>query len=101
MIFILICQLFFVSLQYQNKTTMAKCKYIITKNEDIIVFGNAQNHVDYQCMAPIRAGFINFIMNDEGDVDVVCCGKSESLKLESDEKRDTYLARIELGFTGF
>lgn len=77
---------------------MAKCKYIITKNENILVFGNAQNHSEYKFMEPIRAGFINFIMNVDGDVDVVCCGKSESLKLESDEKRDTYLAKLELGF---
>ena len=45
----------------------SRVKYIITKDNKIIVFGELFNHSDFRHMDPIRAGFISFGVNKEGN----------------------------------
>jgi len=77
---------------------MPKAKYIKTKNNDIIVFGEQMMHSDFKHMNPISAGFIYFGINKEGNPTCSCHGESISLRLASDEEEDTFLAQSQLGF---
>lgn len=71
-------------------------KYIITKDNDIIVFGEIFNHSDFRHMDPIRAGFISFGVNKEGNPSCYCYGKSISLDMVSDPELDTQIAKRQL-----
>lgn len=77
---------------------MPKAKYIKTKNNDIIVFGEQMMHSDFKHMNPVSAGFIYFGLNEEGNVSCSCHGHSISLGLASEEEEDTFLAQSQLGF---
>ncbi len=77
---------------------MSKAKYIKTKNNDIIVFGEQMAHSDFKHKNPISAGFISFVTNEDGDPTCKCYGRSISLGLPSDEEEDTFLAQSQLGF---
>ena len=71
-------------------------KYIITKDNDIIIFSAAMNHSDFRHMNPIRAGFISIGVDKEGNPDCSCYGRSISLDMESDPQKDTLKAKLQL-----
>jgi hypothetical protein len=73
-----------------------KVKYIITKDKEIIVFGEVMQHKDFSHMQPIRAGFISFGINKEGNPSCSCYGESISLGLKSDAIEDTKIAKRQL-----
>jgi hypothetical protein len=73
-----------------------KQKYIITSNRNIIVFSELLNHSDFEDFNPIRAGFISFGVNKEGNPSCSCYGKSISLGLESNPEEDTKIAKQQL-----
>ena len=77
---------------------MGKVKYIKTKDNEIIVFGEIMVHSDFKDMNPVSAGFISFGINEDGNPTCTCYGQSISLGLESDEEEDTRLAQRQLGF---
>jgi hypothetical protein len=77
---------------------MERVKYIKTKNREIIVFGEIMVHSDFKDMNPVSAGFISFGINEEGNPNCRCFGKSISLGLSCDEEEDTFLAQSQLGF---
>jgi hypothetical protein len=77
---------------------MPKAKYIKTKDKEIIVFGEIMLHSDFRGMNPVSAGFISFGINEEGHPTCSCYGESISLRLQSDEEEDTFLAQSQLGF---
>jgi hypothetical protein len=76
---------------------MAKAKYIKTKGNDIIVFGEQMMHSDFKHMNPVSAGFIYFEIGEDGNPTCTCHGESISLGLASDEEEDTRLAQFQLG----
>lgn len=77
---------------------MMKTKYIKTKDDEIIVFGEIMNHSDFRFMNPVSAGFISFGIDEQGNPTCKCYGHSVSLNLPSDEEKDTLLARRTFGF---
>jgi hypothetical protein len=77
---------------------MGKVKYIKTKDNEIIVFGEIMVHSDFRNMNPVSAGFISFGINEDGNPTCECYGGSISLGLPSDEEEDTRLAQRQLGF---
>jgi hypothetical protein len=77
---------------------MMKTKYVKTKDDEIIVFGEIMQHSDFRSMNPVSAGFISFGIDKEGNPTCSCYGHSVSLGLVSDEEKDTLLARRTFGF---
>lgn len=76
---------------------MANAKYIKTKNNEIIVFGEIMLHSYFKPLNPVSAGFISFGINEDGNPTCSCFGGSISLGLPSDEEEDTRLAQFQLG----
>ena len=74
----------------------SKVKYIVTKDNEIVVFGEIMQHSDFRHMNPIRAGFIAFGVNKEGNPTCSCYGKSISLGMDSDPELDTQIAKRQL-----
>jgi hypothetical protein len=77
---------------------MGKAKYIKTKGNDIIVFGEQMMHSDFKHKNPVSAGFIYFGIDKDGNTTCKCRGRSISLGLESEEEEDTRLAQFQFGF---
>lgn len=71
-------------------------KYIITADSQIIVFPETMNHSDFKDFNPVRAGFISFGVNSEGNPSCSCYGYSYTLGLKSDPEKDTHIAEIRL-----
>lgn len=71
---------------------MSRVKYIRTKDDEIIVFSELQQHSDFQQFNPISAGFIVIGAGDGRMPTCKCYGKSVSLKLKANEEEDTELA---------
>ena len=76
---------------------MNRVKYIRTKNDEIIVFGEIMQHSEFRNFNPISAGFISFGLNKEGNPTCSCFGESISLNLDSKQEEDTLLAKRHLG----
>jgi len=74
---------------------MSRAKYVRLQNDDIIIFSQGKNHSDFEYMNPKTAGFIQIYAEDD-QPRCACFGKSDSLGLESDEKRDTKYANSQL-----
>jgi hypothetical protein len=74
-----------------------RAKYIKTKRDEIIVFGEIMVHSDFKHMNPVSAGFISFGIDEVGNPTCRCYGESISLGLSSDEERDTLLAKMQMG----
>jgi len=72
-----------------------KIKYIVTKNEVVVVFSELMQHSQFKHLEPISAGFISFGVNKQGNPSCSCYGESISLGLKSDEERDTILAKYQ------
>ena len=74
-------------------------KYIKIKSQlgflQIIVFPDTIVHSFFSDLKPISAGFINFYVNHNNEMDCECIGESISLGLSADED-DTKLAKIQL-----
>lgn len=77
---------------------MNRVKYIRTKDDEIIIFGEIMNHSDFGHFNPVSAGFISIGVNKDGNPTCSCYGHSISLRLDSEPERDTYLAMLTLGF---
>lgn len=75
---------------------MNKVKYIRTKDNEIIIFGEIMQHSDFRKFNPVSAGFISFGINKEGNPTCSCYGHSVSLGLSSNEEEDTRLAKMQL-----
>jgi len=75
-----------------------KAKYIRTKDDEIIVFGEIMQHSDFKILNPVSAGFVSFGINEQGNPTCSCYGHSISLNLSSKEEEDTRLAQFQLGF---
>lgn len=69
-----------------------EAKYIRTKNDEIIVFSSLLVHSEFKRFEPKSAGFINILVDDQGNTKCICYGMSISLDLESNPKEDTELA---------
>jgi hypothetical protein len=78
---------------------MNKVKYIRTKDDEIIIFGEIMQHSNFRNFNPVSAGFISFGLNKEGNPTCRCYGHSVSLNLDSNIEEDTLLAKRQLGFT--
>lgn len=74
---------------------MGKVKYIRTKDNEIIVFSELQQHSEFINFEPISAGFISFGIGEDGNPNCTCYGMSVSLNLESIED-DTKLAKRQI-----
>jgi hypothetical protein len=74
---------------------MARVKYIRTKNDEIIVFNELQQHSEFKRFEPISAGFISFGIGEDRNPDCTCYGMSVSLNLESMED-DAKLAKKQI-----
>ncbi len=75
---------------------MFRVKYIITKNNVIIVFSELMNHSDFKRFDPISAGFISFGINKQGNPTCGCFGESISLNMKSRPEEDTVIAKRQL-----
>jgi hypothetical protein len=72
-------------------------KYIKTKDNEIIVFSELQNHSEFRRFEPISAGFINFTTDDIGNPTCECYGQSISLDfLQSNPVEDSKLANRQI-----
>ncbi len=76
---------------------MNRVKYIRTKDNEIIIFGEIMQHSDFRDFNPVSAGFISFGINENGNPTCSCYGHSVSLRLESNIEKDTMLAKLQLG----
>jgi hypothetical protein len=76
---------------------MNKVKYIRTKDDEIIIFGEIMQHKDFRNFSPVSAGFISFGINKEGNPTCSCYGESISLNMESNPEDDTMYAKRQLG----
>jgi len=75
---------------------MARTKYIKTKNNEIIIFSELQQHSEFRYFNPVSAGFIAIGMDDIGNPNCTCYGESISLDLKSMEDIDTRLANRQI-----
>lgn len=77
---------------------MFRTKYIRTKDNEIIVFGEIMQHSDFRNFNPVSAGFISFGINPESKNPTCSCyGESISLNMKSNPEDDTRLAKMQLG----
>jgi hypothetical protein len=74
-----------------------KKKYVITRDEVIIVFPELIEHHQFSNFEPVSAGFISFGTDDRGQMKCQCYGKSISLRIESRPEEDTRIAMQQLG----
>lgn len=75
---------------------MFKVKYIVTSNNEIIIFPELIQHKDFIHFNPISAGFISFGINKQGNPTCSCYGESVSLSLISRPLEDTIIAKKQL-----
>ena len=75
---------------------MFKVKYVITGNNEIIVFSELIQHSEFRHFNPISAGFISFGVNKQGNPTCSCYGESVSLSLISRPLEDTIIAKRQL-----
>jgi len=73
-----------------------KQKYIITLDNNIVVFSELLQHSEFKYFSPIRAGFITFGVNKHGNPTCSCYGESISLRLKSNPEADTEIAKRQL-----
>ena len=76
---------------------MNKVKYIRTKDNEIIIFGEIMQHSDSRNFHPVSAGFISFGINKEGNTTCSCYGESVSLNMKRNPEDDTMYAKRQLG----
>ena len=72
-----------------------KTKYVITSDNEIIVFPELLQHSEFKKFNPISAGFISFSVNKQGNASCTCYGESISLGIKSREE-DTQIAKKQL-----
>jgi len=72
-----------------------KQKYIVTKDDKMIVFSDLFEHSDFRSHEPISAGFISIGASDKYKPTITCYGESVSLNLKS-RKEDTELAKRQI-----
>lgn len=73
-----------------------RTKYIRTKDNEIIVFSELQQHSEFRNFEPVSAGFISIGAPNQYEVECRCYGESISLELKADEEKDTKLARKQI-----
>lgn len=80
---------------------MNRVKYVRTKDNEIIVFGEIMQHSSFKNRQPVSAGFISFGVNKEGNPSCTCYGESISLGIKSNPEEDTILAKLQLGMLDY
>lgn len=75
---------------------MFRVKYIITNNDEIIVFTELLNHSDFKRFDPISAGFISIGVDKAGNPTCGCWGESISLNMKSRPEEDAIIAKRQL-----
>lgn len=75
---------------------MNRVKYIRTKDNEIIIFGEIMQHSDFRNFHPVSAGFISFGII-KGNPTCSCYGESISLNMKSNPEDDTMYAKRQLG----
>jgi hypothetical protein len=73
-----------------------KVKYVVTHDNNIIVFSEAMQHSEFKHFNPVSAGFISFGVNKQGNPTCSCYGKSVTLGISSRPAEDTDLAKRRL-----
>lgn len=73
-----------------------RVKYVITEKQDVIVFSETLEHAQFKSFNPISAGFISFVVSENGNPSCSCYGESISLGIKSNPERDTMLAKRRL-----
>ena len=68
---------------------MDRVKYIVTKDKEVVVFGELMQHSDFRHFDPISAGFISIGVNKDGNPTCSCYGRSVSLGIDSDPESET------------
>ena len=76
---------------------MNTVKYIRTKDNEIIIFGEIMLHSRFRNFNPVSAGFISFGLDELGNPTCSCYGESISLGLKSNPEEDTKYAKYQLG----
>ena len=76
--------------------TLGYAKYIVTKNNDMIVFTTAIQHSRFRHLEPKSAGFISFGKGENGYASASCHGESISLRLKSNPEEDNRLAKMQI-----
>lgn len=72
-----------------------KAKYIRTKENEIIIFGELMQHSEFKHFEPISAGFISIGIGKDRNPDCSCFGESISLNLRAHED-DTKIAKRQI-----
>lgn len=65
-----------------------KLKYIIYDGYQVLLFPCFTNHSDFASFNPERAGIVQLITDEDGDLEIFCSGRCLSLNLESSQKKD-------------
>lgn len=75
---------------------MWRTKYVKSKDNDIIVFGEHIQHTRFKYLEPVSAGFIKFQTNTStGAVQCECYGESIGLDLKCQEE-DSKIAQMQI-----
>jgi hypothetical protein len=73
-----------------------KQKYIVTKDDVMIVFSDLLEHSDFRGHNPISAGFLSIGATAKYEPTIQCYGESISLGIKSREEEDTALAKRQI-----
>ena len=73
-----------------------KQKYIVTKDDVMIVFSELLQHSTFRSFEPVSAGFLSINADGKHEPTIVCYGESISLGLKSREEEDTQLAKMQI-----
>ena len=68
-------------------------KYVRLPGEEIIIFSRKIRHAMFSNLNPVSAGFCEISAKD---ATVDCYGRSDSLGLDADRKKDSKLATLQL-----
>ena len=66
--------------------SMEQTKYVMLEYGGVptpLLFSDMLSHADFRDYRPIRAGFVQIVIGEEGKIVVATFGKSQTLKLES------------------
>ena len=73
-----------------------KQKYVVTKNNVMIVFSDLLEHSTFRGHDPISAGFLSIGATAKYEPTIQCYGESVSLDIKSREEEDTALAKRQI-----
>lgn len=68
-------------------------KYVCLPGDEIIIFSRKISHIVFSSLNPVSAGYCEISAND---AIVECYGRSDSLGLDADRKKDSLHATLQL-----